>query len=292
MKREEREDLTFPGADGIEIAAYRWPASVPPIGVLQIAHGAAEHAIRYAPAAEFFSKAGFHTYANDHRGHGRTAKRKEQLGDFGTGGWNALVEDMAALTRLAQRREGGLPVVALGHSMGSFALQQYLLDYSTLLAGAIISGSASFRKLELPDSSKPVALSSFNQAFEPARTPFDWLSRDPAEVDKYVADPLCGFDMPAQSMQEMRAARMQLTDPKQLARIRKDLPIYIVAGDADPLNNKLESLRPLADAYRAAGIRSVTEKYYAGGRHEMLNETNRDEVMSDLLNWLKSVRLA
>jgi alpha-beta hydrolase superfamily lysophospholipase len=280
-----REDFSFNSEDGLEIAYFRWRAAGKAAGIVQIAHGMGEHALRYAQVAEFLNQAGFHVYANDHRGHGQSAKGPESLGDFGIGGWNGLVADMAMLTRLARMREGGLPVILLGHSMGSFAAQQYVLDNSGLIAGLVLSGSAAMDKLSI-DPSREADLTAFNRAFEPARTPHDWLSRDPGAVDAYEADPLCGFGINKKAMETMAASAIRLIDPAALAQIRKDLPIYIFAGDKDPINHDLEWLKPVAERYRAAGIANVTEKYYPGGRHEMLNETNRDEVMRDLLDWL------
>lgn len=281
-----RDEFSFPSSDGLEIAYYRWRAPGRAVGIVQIAHGMGEHALRYEPLAAFLNAAGFHVFANDHRGHGRTAKGPDSLGDFGDGGWDALVEDMVSLSKFARLREGKLPLVLLGHSMGSFAAQQYLLDHSDLIAAAVISGSVAIDKLPI-DPSKEPDLTAFNQAFEPARTPYDWLSRDPVAVDAYVADPLCGFGVNQRSIASMAAAAKRLSDPAEISRIRKDLPIYILAGDADPINHGLEWLKPLADRYRAAGISNVTERYYQNGRHEMLNETNRDEVMRDLLEWMR-----
>ena len=280
-----REDFSLTAGDGLRVACYRWPAAKPAVAALQISHGMGEHALRYARLAEYVGAAGFVTYANDHRGHGRTAPNKESLGDFGAGGWNALVDDMAVLTRQIRTREPDLPIVLLGHSMGSFALQQYLLDHSNLIDAAAISGSAAVDLLQAPTSG---GLEAFNAEFEPARTPFDWLSRDSAEVDKYVADPLCGFTANDASRASMFTSMVRVIDPAELKRIRKEMPIYIVAGDRDPLNRKLAALKPLAERYRAAGIKNVVEKYYRDGRHEMLNETNRDEVMRDLLAWMRS----
>jgi alpha-beta hydrolase superfamily lysophospholipase len=283
----KREDFSFRSTDGLEIACYRWPAARAARAIVQVSHGMGEHALRYAPLAAFLNDAGIHVYANDHRGHGRTATSKDALGDFGTGGWNTLVADMAALTKLARERERGLPLVVLGHSMGSFALQQYLLDHSALTAGAIISGSVALDKLPQQSESDDVDLTALNAGIESPRTPFDWLSHDGAEVDAYIADPLCGFGINARSRATFAQGLRRAVDPAELARIRKDLPIYIVAGDEDPLNYRLEWLKPLAERYRVAGIRNVTERYYRGGRHEMLNETNRDEVMRDLLAWIE-----
>jgi alpha-beta hydrolase superfamily lysophospholipase len=190
------------------------------------------------------------------------------------------------VTKLARTREGGLPVILLGHSMGSFAAQQYVLDNSALIAGLVLSGSAAVDKLAI-DPSREADLTAFNQAFEPARTPYDWLSRDNAAVDAYVADKLCGFGINKRAMETMAAGASRLVNPAELSKIRPDLPIYIFAGDKDPINHALEWLKPLAERYRAAGVADVTEKYYPNGRHEMLNETNRDEVMSDLLAWIQ-----
>jgi alpha-beta hydrolase superfamily lysophospholipase len=286
-----REDFSFPSPEGngkkpLDIACFRWSASVKAIGVLQISHGMGEHSLRYADVAGFLNRAGFHVYANDHRGHGRTATSKEMLGDFGAGGWDGVVEDMATLTKLIHDREAGLPIILMGHSMGSFAAQQYLLEHSDLIDAAILSGSASVDKL-VGEPSGDADLTALNHAFEPARTPFDWLSRDHAEVDKYVADPFCGFGVNAKSMGTMAASARRLSDPAQIARIRNNLPIYIFAGDKDPVNHDLEWLKPVAERYRAAGIKDVAEKYYADGRHEMLNEINREEVYRDLLAWMR-----
>jgi len=281
-----RDDFSFTSSDGLEVAYFRWRAPGRAAGIVQIAHGMGEHSLRYAQVAAFLNDAGFHVYTNDHRGHGRSATGKDALGDFGAAGWNGLVADMVTLTKLARTREGALPVILLGHSMGSFAAQQYVLDNSASIAALVLSGSASMEKLAI-DPSREADLTNFNAAFEPARTPYDWLSRDNAAVDAYVADPLCGFGINQRAMQSMAEAAKRLTDPAEISRIRTDLPIYILAGDKDPINHNLEFLRPLAERYRAAGIANVTEKYYPDGRHEMFNETNRAEVLGDLLSWIR-----
>jgi alpha-beta hydrolase superfamily lysophospholipase len=272
------DKFAFKSGD-VDVACYRWKATATPVGILQIAHGMGEHAPRYARVAEFFANAGFHVYANDHRGHGRTARSKAALGDFGAGGWDALVDDIGRWAGRARNDAPGLPLVLLGHSMGSFAAQQYVLDRSEKIEGLVLSGSTAFDTLGI-DGEREVDLAAINAPFEPARTPFDWLSRDEKEVDAYIADPLCGFG--ANSLK-------RTADPAALAKIRGDLPVYILAGDADPVNGRLEGLKLLAQRYRSAGLVDVTERYYAGGRHEMFNETNRDEVLSDLLTWLKRV---
>ena len=273
----------YAGKDEVSVAAYRWSGDEPARFVVQIAHGMAEHARRYMPVARDLIAAGAMVYANDHRGHGRTAGSVEKLGDFGDGGYDAMPEDMAVLTRLIRKELPGLPVILLGHSMGSFAAQVYVLDHSDLIDGLVLSGSTAFDELA---KARAGSGGTLNTPFEPARTPFDWLSRDEAVVDAYIADPYCGFQgrNRGASVAGQRAA-----DPDELKRIRSDLPIYLFAGDKDPLNGDLAFLKVLIARYQAAGVKDVTWDFYPGGRHEMLNETNRDEVIAKLVAWMNRV---
>ncbi len=281
-------EFHFSGADGEKLFAYRWSGDAPVRSVLQLAHGMGEHALRYRENLAPIIESGIAVYANDHRGHGRTGKSKEAFGDFGPGGFPALVSDMLALTRLARSENPGKPLILLGHSMGSFALQVYLLDHSREIDGAVLSGSAA---LDLLAASGSVGggLEAFNTGFPNPRTPFDWLSRDEHEVDKYLADPMCGFSVNETGMGSMFGALARTFDPANLKLIRSDLPIYLFAGDKDPVNGNLAYLAPLADRYRNAGARDVTANFYKGGRHEMLNETNRGEVVGNLTRWIDRV---
>jgi alpha-beta hydrolase superfamily lysophospholipase len=281
-------EFMFDGADGEPVFAYRWSGDAPVRGVVQIAHGMGEHALRYREPLKPLIESGIVVYANDHRGHGRTAKSNEALGDFGAGGFPALVADMAALTKLARSENAGKPLILLGHSMGSFALQLYLLDHSAKIDGAILSGSAA---LDLLAQGQDVSggLASFNAAIPNPRTPFDWLSRDAVEVDKYIADPLCGFSTNGASQMSMFTSLARTADPAALKAIRRDLPLYLLAGDKDPVNGKLEWLKPLVERYRAAGVRDIETDFYTDGRHEMLNETNRAEVVANLKRWIDKV---
>ncbi len=281
-------EFTFAGADGENVFAYRWSGDAPVRGVLQIAHGMGEHALRYLEPLAPIIESGIVVYANDHRGHGRTAKNKEALGDFGAGGFPALVRDMAALTKLARLENPGKPLILLGHSMGSFALQLYLLDHNAEIDGAVLSGSAA---LDLLAQGQDVSggLASFNAVFANPRTPFDWLSRDPAEVDKYIADTLCGFSTNGASQMSMFTSLMRTADPAALKGIRSDLPVYFLAGDKDPVNGKLEWLNPLIERYRTAGVKNIETDFYKDGRHEMLNETNRAEVVANLKRWIDTI---
>ena len=227
-------------------------------------------------------------YANDHRGHGRTAGSIEVLGDFGPGGYDAMPEDMAILTRRARTEQPGLPVILIGHSMGSLPPPRPMgkRSGSDLIDGLVLSGSTALDELVK-------ARATFETLNTPSRarpgTPFDWLSRDEAQVDAYIADPYCGFPAKTDQVRSPDMAR-RLADPEQLRRIDPDLPIHLLAGDEDPLNGRLAHLHLLADRYRAAGIKDVSQRLLSvGGRHEMFNETNRDEVIANLLTWIDRV---
>lgn len=276
--------------DGTRVVVYRWDPVGAPRGVVQIAHGLGEHARRYAETAAALNEAGFVVYANDHRGHGATAGDPSRFGDFGEDGWNRLVGDVGALVEKVHETHPGLPVVLLGHSMGSLATQQYLLDHSDRVDAVVLSGTTALDQLAAAiDLDQPLELAGFNAAFEPARTESDWLSRDEAVVDAYVADPACGFGTDIPSSKLMFGSGTQLADPQRLAGIRSDLPLYVVAGDQDPINAGLALLNLLVERYRAAGLTEVTVVTYEGGRHEILNETNRAEVVADLVAWLDRV---
>jgi alpha-beta hydrolase superfamily lysophospholipase len=282
--------FTYRSADGTEIAAYRWRADDPPGAIVQIAHGMGEHAARYRRLAEALTRAGYIVYANDHRGHGLTAGSPDRHGDLGEAGWDGLVGDVGALGALARRENPGLPLVLLGHSMGSFAVQFHLLDHSGDLDAAVLSGTTALDVIAAGiDPSQPVDLSAFNTPFEPARTEYDWLSRDPVEVDKYVADPDCGFGIDSDGTASMLARAADTADPARLGALRSDLPIYIVSGDADPLAAGGPLVQMVADRYKDAGIGDVTVALYPEARHEVFNETNRDEITAELIGWLERV---
>jgi alpha-beta hydrolase superfamily lysophospholipase len=279
--------FTLTAGDGQQVTGYRWDPPGTPAAALQITHGMGEHARRYEEFARRMSLAGLVVYAQDHRGHGATAG-PAGLGQLGDGGWTALVGDIGLLTRHVFAERPGLPVILLGHSMGSFAVQQYLLDHSTDADAVVLTGTAVIDLLEPAlDLSQPMDLTAFNAPFAPARTDYDWLSRDEAVVDAYVADPLCGFGLDPESARQMFEGARRLADPRQVAEMRPGLPVYIAAGESDPVNGGLALLTPLADRYRAAGLEQVTVRTYPGARHEILNETNRDEVVAELTAWLK-----
>jgi alpha-beta hydrolase superfamily lysophospholipase len=283
-------DSTFGyrGSGDLEIVAYRWDPASPPSAAVQLAHGMGEHALRYDGLARELAAAGMVVYAQDHRGHGASAPSAESLGQLGADGWSRLVDDMHVLTGLIRAEHPGLPVVLLAHSMGSFAAQQYLLDYSSSVDAVVLTGTTALDQLEPAfDLDQPLDLSALNAAFVPARTDFDWLSRDEAVVDAYVGDPLCGFGLDVESGKQMFLAARRMADPDAVARIRDDLPVYLAAGEQDPINGNVALVELVAGRLRAAGLTDVTVRAYPGARHEILNETNRDEVVADILAWLR-----
>ncbi len=274
-------------ADGTVVACYRWMPKGPPKAVVQIAHGMAEHGARYSRFAGALCDAGFGVFANDHRGHGKTGADTDSLGDFGTAGWGGLVADLVQYAQAIRQDQAQCPLILFGHSMGSFAAQQFVLDNSDLIDGLILSGSSAVDQLAaLAASGADVSFDAFNAPFAPARTDFDWLSRDPEEVDAYVADPWCGFQVADESMMGLMMSGADAADPAKLGAIRKDLPILVFSGAMDPVHGGQEFLNLVVQRYQDAGIGDLALKYYEDGRHEMLNETNRDEVTADIIAWL------
>ncbi|WP_346618558.1 alpha/beta hydrolase [Blastococcus montanus] len=276
-------------AHGVAVTAYRWEPAGRPRGIVQLTHGMGEHLLRYEPLATALTGAGFLVVGQDHRGHGATVQ-DGRWGELGPGGWGELVRDIGRLSAAVRGDHPDLPLVLLGHSMGSFAAQQYVLDHSAELAGLVLTGTTLLDLLEpAVDLDGPTDLSAFNAPFEPARTEYDWLSRDPAQVDAYVADPRCGFGLATEDSRQMFVSGRELADADRLRGLRGDLPVYIAVGDADPLNGQLALVHALVDRLRQAGLQDVTLQAYAGARHEVFNETNRDEVVADLLAWLDRV---
>ncbi|HKA93585.1 MAG TPA: alpha/beta hydrolase [Acidimicrobiia bacterium] len=279
--------FTVPGRGGVDLLVRHWPADGPTRAVVQISHGLAEHSARYGRLAAALNAAGFEVDAHDHRGHGGSVRDGTELGHFGPDGWNALVEDLVTVSEAVDTRSGGVPRVILGHSMGSFAVQQYLLDHSTDIAAAVLTGTSAIDVIfGALDADASLDRMPGNEAFE-GRTDFDWLSRDAAEVDLYISDPACGFATDSSALADMAAAAKQPVEGDVLRSIRPDLPILLMSGSADLLSAAMALVELVAQRYRDAGVRDVTVIGYQDARHEIFNETNRDEVTADLVDWLE-----
>ena len=290
----------FTDKDGVAVAFYRWMPSGSPKAVVLIAHGASEHGARYDRFASFLTTHGYAVFAQDHRGHGNTAKATG-VGVAGPGGWDGILTDEHELNALARKAVPGVPVVLFGHSMGSFISQGYIQRYGDEIDGLVLSGSAGSMgdvkgTLDLLDAIIPDAgadspaptFATFNDQFE-GRTEFDWLSRDQAEVDKYIADPFCGNDMPL-SLGFARGMLSCLNDAwANEDSLRRDLPVLLITGDLDPVSSNAATVHELEDRWKALGMKDVTALYYPEARHELLNETNRDDVQNDVLAWIDRV---
>ncbi len=294
-----------------EIFCHKWSpeADMPIRQVFLIVHGMAEHAARYARLAERLTEQGFVVYAHDQRGHGKTARQGEDIGYFADdNGWLRVVQDITTLTEIAQKEHPKLPVILFGHSMGSFLVQFVLFEHSHRFAGAVLSaavdsvgplrliGMVATRveryRLGRRGRSKvlnAMSFGDFNKPFRPNRTDFDWLSRDEAEVDAYVADEKCGFIITTQMWLDCLEGFGEIARADLRARIRKDLPVYLVGGEKDPVTRMGEGMKGLAQAYAQAGLTDISLHLYPDGRHEIFNEINRKHVTDDLVHWLLRV---
>jgi alpha-beta hydrolase superfamily lysophospholipase len=242
---------------------------------------------------------GWAVYALDHRGHGATAASTGP-GKAGEAGMQGLVDDLDHLVGLAAAAHPSVPVVLFGHSMGALIANAYAQQHGHRLVGLVLSGSpgADEGAQALADALREAAdggmadepmpaLAAFNEPFEPARTSYDWLSRDEEEVDRYVADPWCGDELPMtfRFVADLLAMAAATSTAEAVARIPSSLPVLLLTGEADPVSNGAANVRALEAHLRAAGL-GVEAHYYPEARHEVLNETNRDEVHADLVAWL------
>ncbi len=283
---------------GVEVFSRSWPIDSP-AGVVLIAHGASEHSGRYDRFATALNEAGFAAVAIDHRGHGRTNKTPGPA-IMGPGGGQAVVDDLHELRTLVESTvEADTPVFLFGHSMGSLIGLAYLTQHADGLAGGVLCGFAAdlnnvgaladllqgFADAGMRDEPAADLLASNNAPFEPARTPFDWLSRDPAEVDRYIADPFCGDGNPLTYGYVIDLFGVVAPAAEHLRAI--SCPVLVIAGDQDPAAAMGANATTLAEALVAAGV-ATEVTLYADARHELLNETNRDEVTSDVVSWLQS----
>lgn len=299
------ETFTFKDETGIEIFVNKWIPQDDIKGIIQVAHGMSETASRYEPLARELTTNGFLVVANDHRGHGRTAGHADRVGDLGQDGFNRMIGNMNQLHRKTREQYPEAPYFLLGHSMGSFLLQRYIALYGDQLNGALISGSngkqgclltigiiLAWLESKIKGRShrsrfiNKLTFGAYNKPFKPNRTPFDWLSRDPAEVDKYIADPYCGGVFTSGFFIDFFRFLKVIQNSKNISQIPKTLPLYIFSGDKDPVGGFGKGVMKLIDTYRKAGLQDIQYILYPGGRHEMLNETNRAQVIKGILDWL------
>lgn len=303
MKREELSIISVMG----ETLSWRiWtPEETAIRGVVQLVHGMAEHIDRYEETARALTDAGFAVSGHTHAGHGLNTKNPGWFGE--KNGWQNLIDDVHAVRMQTAERFPGVPYFILGHSMGSFIVRCYLTQHADGLTGAVISGTGDFPNIVagagltvanlvclLGGARKPsklindIAFASNNKPFEPARTPFDWLSRDTVQVDRYVADPACGFLFTGAGYRDLFRGLLCMNDQAAMKKIPLQLPLLFISGDHDPVGGMGKGVNAVAQRMRDNGLEHIDVRLYKDGRHEMFNETNCADVWRDLARWLKA----
>lgn len=303
------KDIYFPSHDGITtIHACIWLPEGEIKGVVQIIHGMAEYAARYAPFAEFLTSHGFAVCADDHLGHGQSVASEDLLGYFNARrDPEVIIADIRALQLAVKKQTGDKPYFILGHSMGSFFCRKYISLYGNDFSGAIIMGSGFKDIFTLTTASLAVkinalfrgwkhrsksitklAFGGYNKKFKPARTGNDWLSANAENVDAYEADPLCGFTFTNNGYAVLFEIIKQACAHKTISAVPKELPVYFVAGQDDPVGNYGKGVQKAYDKFVKAGVKDVNITLYENSRHEILNDNCKEKVFEDVLNFIES----
>lgn len=297
----------FDSSDGKSKIAYRIREPEGDVrGVVQISHGMAEHISRYAPFADYLAQRGFVCGGNDHLGHGDSCPDTEDLGFFSEAdGVRKVISDLHSMTEILKEKYPDKPIFLLGHSMGSFLARLYLSNYAEDLTGAIVMGTAgpgspvglalwlcgivsAFRgDMHRSKFINKIAFGSYNKKIKNPQSPFDWLSKDRDEVAKYDADPLCGFGFTVSGFRDLFSMIGECNTAEWAATVPTDLPVLVVSGADDPVGNYGAGPAKVAGMLGAAGSVGVTLKLFPGDRHEILNETDRDDVFSYISGWLE-----
>lgn len=306
-EREEMEEFTFKTNKGIDIKTYKWIPEGEIKAAVQISHGMNEHILRYDEFASFLASNGYLVYGNDHLGHGQSKLDGESLGYISDeDGFVDMLDEMRCLTDIIKKENPGTKLFMFAHSMGSFLAQRYIQIYGEELYGLILSGTngeppsaidmgISLSKIIIKTRGRRhlsklinlLAFGSYNKKFKPRRTIFDWISSDEDEVDKYIEDPLCGNLFPASFFHDLFVGMKEVQKDENLEKVPENLPIYIFAGNDDPVGNYGEGIVNLYKTYKNYGVKDLEYKLYKSGRHEMLNEKNKKEVIEDNLDWLE-----
>ena len=302
------QTFTFTTADNVEIFTHKWlpDSEIQLKGIIQIAHGMAEHSARYSHFADFLTQNGFVVFANDHRGHGMTIKNENDMGFFANKeGWFKVVDDMYTLTQLITKEYPALPLFIFGHSMGSFLTRTYICNYPKLVQGVILSGTGgspgiiryiaklivflfkNFKgkraRVKLLDS---MSFGEFNKRIKNHKTPFDWLSTDENEVQKYINDPFCGKLFTVKFFDDLLTGLGYIFKKKNMRNISKTLPVLLISGSEDPVGDFGKGVTSSFKKYKKIGIKDISMTLYPGLRHEIINEVEKEKVFADVLNWL------
>lgn len=295
---------TIEARSGAQLTLRQMAAKGAAKGVVQFNHGAAEHSGRYGEFAERLSAAGFHVFAHDHRGHGQTTVPGLAPHTFGKHGWDLVIEDIECINRHIDTLHPDLPRIVMGHSMGSIAAFEYALrqparPHALVLLGPVLAKNAALPVLRLlmrteaafkaPGSTstlfQKLGWDPLNKPFEPARTPYDWLTRDTAEVDAYIADPECGWPPTMNFAQQMMRGVAATYKDARLKALNPAMPVLLMSGAEDPSTNMAKSVPELDNRLKAAGVTTISTAIFDGMRHELHNETGRDAVYEKLTHW-------
>lgn len=306
----EKEEFTLPSSDGVSrLHCIRWVPDGDVRGVLQISHGMMDYIGRYDEFARYMAERGIVVYGHDHLGHGLTAGSADDLGFFADQrGDVCLIKDLHRIRRKASADYGGLPYFMLGHSMGSFFVRKYLTIHGEGLAGALIVGTggqplllaaigrrlswaiAALRGNRYPSKLlHQLVLGNFNLRFQPAKTPFDWLSSEEQLVEAYGKDPLTQFHFSAKAYYDFFTIIESLYNKKNLERMPKQLPCIFLSGAKDPVGDFSKGVKRAYHQFQKAGMENLQLHLYENGRHEVLNERNRQEVYADIWNWMETL---
>ena len=303
-----RQDIWYDSKGAGQIHGFRWHPEGQPKAILQIVHGIAEFAERYDDFANYLTSLGYLVVAEDHMGHGQSINGDGIQGYF-HGGWFTAVEDTMQLMKDTMEVFPGVPYVLFGHSMGSFMARTILCKYPECgISAAVICGTGWQPVFALPalikvvdaickktgetmpnETLQKMIFGSYNQKVEHPRTDFDWLTRDKEIVDAYMAHPLCGFTASCGLLREMLKGMHYIEQTANLVNMRKDLPVFFIAGGDDPVGSYGRGIRQCVEAFRKAGMTDVSVKIYPLGRHEILNEINKNEVYGDVVHWVEKI---
>jgi alpha-beta hydrolase superfamily lysophospholipase len=295
-------------ANGHQTPMYEWIPNGEILCVLHIAHGMAEYALRYQAIVPYFLQERIAVYAHDQRGHGKAVPSIAEQGLVGPNWFNDQVEDIRIITYHIKEKHPGKKLIVLGHSMGSFISQRFFQLHGTQIDGLILSASngkkdpllnvgiglAKLQKTIFGNKHRSnlinhLSFAAFNKKFAPNRTTNDWLSRDEQEVDKYAADAQCGFVCSSSFFYDFfRGIRDALETPN-IQQIPKHIPVYAFSGDKDPVGMEGKGFLQLIQNWKAAGAKDITYDLYKDGRHEMLNEINREEVINNCIQWIRKL---
>lgn len=303
-KMNLKNTFWYTSPDNVDIFVQKWEPKKQAKAVIQIAHGMMEHIERYENFASYLTSQGFIVYGNDHRGHGRTGERQGKLGYFAdSNGFFRTADDLVQLSKQIKASHPTLPLFLIGHSMGSFLIRIFIQKNSSLVDGAILSGTGHFPRLKTiagkqlasffsPKKEAPwmnkLVFGTYNKKIADASTGFEWLSSDHVTVQKYVKDPFTGFIPTGRFFFDLMEGLLTMQKTSNNKHIRHNFPLLILSGDCDPVGNYEKGIWKTARLFEKAGLESITTMVFTNGRHELLNEANKEEVYTAINSWLQA----